>query len=117
MLHMYTKFEDDIFIHSSVITKNVFFSFIKEYRETTMRSLCDVIDNVITMKIFFSCIIWDDLFISNVKLKLYLIFWHFQNGRHFEVATKFLMEVTPEVEYTTKIALSICDILSFWSML
>ena len=53
MLHMYTMFEDDIFIHSSVITKNVFFSFIKEYRETTMRSLRDVIDNVITMKIFF----------------------------------------------------------------
>ena len=53
MLHMYTKFEDDIFIRSSVITKNVFISFIKEYRETTMRSLCDDIDNVITMKIFF----------------------------------------------------------------
>ena len=85
---MCTKFEDDIFIRSSVITKNVFFSSIKEYRETTMRSLCDVIDNVITMKIFF-CIIWDDLFISNVKLKLCLIFRHFQNGRHFEVATKF----------------------------
>ena len=81
---MYTKFEDDIFIHSSVITKNVFFSFIKENRETTMRSFCDVIDNVITMKI-----IWDDLFMSNVILKMCLIFWHFQNGRHFEVATKF----------------------------
>ena len=46
---MYTKFEDDFFIRSSVITKNVFFSFIKEYRETIMRSLCDVIENVITM--------------------------------------------------------------------
>ena len=28
----------------------------------------------------------------------------------------FLPEVTPEVEYATKIAMSICDILSFWSM-
>ena len=29
----------------------------------------------------------------------------------------FLPEVTPEVEYATKIAMSICDILSFWSMI
>ena len=50
---MYTKFEDDIFIRSSVIMKNVILSFIKEYRQTTLRSLCDVIDDVITMKIFF----------------------------------------------------------------
>ena len=28
----------------------------------------------------------------------------------------FLPEVTSEVEYATKIAMSICDILSFWSM-
>ena len=37
----------------------------------------------------FSCIIWDDRFISDVKFKLCLIFWHFQNGRHFELATNF----------------------------
>ena len=30
---MYTKFEDDVFIRSSVIMKNVILSFIKEYRE------------------------------------------------------------------------------------
>ena len=35
-------------------------------------------------------LIWDDLFIPDVKLKLCLTFWHFQNGRHFGVATKFL---------------------------
>ena len=29
----------------------------------------------------------------------------------------FLLEVIPEVEYTRKIAMSISDILSFWSML
>ena len=28
----------------------------------------------------------------------------------------FLPEGIPEVEYATKIAMSICDILSFWSM-
>ena len=53
MIHMCTKFEDDIFGRSIVIMKNVILSFIKEYRETTLRSLCDVIDDVITMKIFF----------------------------------------------------------------
>ena len=29
----------------------------------------------------------------------------------------FLLEVIPEVEYTRKIAMSILDILSFWSTL
>ena len=29
----------------------------------------------------------------------------------------FLLEVIPEVEYTRKIAMSMSDILSFWSML
>ena len=41
----------------------------------------------------------------------------FQNGRHFQVATTFLPDVIPEVEYTSKIAMSISDILSFWSTL
>ena len=40
-------------------------------------------------KIFLG-IIWDDLFISDVKWKLCLIFQNFQNGRHFELATNFL---------------------------
>ena len=37
-----------------------------------------------------SGIIWDDLLISDVQLTLFLIFWHFQNGCHFEVATKLI---------------------------
>ena len=42
----------------------------------------------------------------------------FQNGSHFELTTNFfLSEVMPEVEYTRKIAISISDILSFWSTL
>ena len=52
MIHMYTKFEDDTF-RSSFFMENVIFSFIKEYRETTLRSFCDVIDDVIIKKIFF----------------------------------------------------------------
>ena len=39
MIHMCTKFEDDIFGRSIVIMKNVILSFIKEYRETMTSSL------------------------------------------------------------------------------
>ena len=39
-------------------------------------------------KNFFG-IIWDDLIIWEVRLKLCLIFQIFQNGRHFELATNF----------------------------
>ena len=62
----------------------------------------------------FFGIIWDGLFISKVKWKQCLIF---QNGCHFQVATNFLPDVIPEVEYSSKIAMSISDILSFWSTL
>ena len=66
-----------------------------------------------TIKNTFWGIIWDDLFISEVKLKLCFIFQNFQNGRHFEPNKLFLPEVIPEVEYTRQIAMSIFDILSF----
>ena len=89
MIPMHRKFNDDIFARFLVIMKNVVISFIKEYRGPTLRPPCDAIDDVIIMKILFFCIIWDDLFISEVKLKLRLIFQNFQNGRHFELATNF----------------------------
>ena len=71
---MHRKFNDDIFARCLVIMKNVVISYVKEYRRPTLRPPCDVIDDVIIMKILFFCIIWDDLFISEVKLKLRLIF-------------------------------------------
>ena len=85
MKHMHRKFNDDIFARCLVIMKNVIISFIKEYRGPTLRPPCDVI----IMKILFFGIIWDDLFISEVKLKLCLIFQNFQNGHYFELATNF----------------------------
>ena len=88
MIPMHRKFNDDIFARFLVVMKNVVIKFIKEYRGTTLRPSCDVMDDVIIMKILFG-IIWDDLFISEVKLKLCLIFQNFQNGRHFELATIF----------------------------
>ena len=89
MIHMYRKFNDDIFARCLVIMKNVVISYIKEYRGPTLRPSCDVIDDVIIMKIPFFGIIWDNIFKSEVKLKLCLIFRNFQNGRHFELATNF----------------------------
>ena len=89
MIHMHRKFNDAIFARFSVIMKNVVISYIKEYRGPTLRPSCDVIDDVIIMKILFFGIIWDDHFISEVKFKLCLIFQNFQNGRHFELATNF----------------------------
>ena len=74
---MHRKFSDDIFALCLVIMKNVFISYIKEYRGPTLRPPCDVIDDVIIMKNDIFCIIWDDLFISEVKLKLFLIFQNF----------------------------------------
>ena len=69
MIPMYRKFNDDIFARFLVIMKNVVISFIKEYRGPTLRRHHH--ENT-----FFG-IIWDDLFISEVKLKLYLIFQNF----------------------------------------
>ena len=66
---MHTKFNDDIFARCLVIMKNVI-SYIKEYRGPTLRPPCDVIYDVTIMKTFFG-IIWDDIFISEVKLKLF----------------------------------------------
>ena len=106
---MQREFNDDIFARFLVIMKNVVISFIKEYRGPNWRPPCDVIDDVIIMKNTLFDIIWDDLFIPEVKLKLCLIFQNFQNGRYFELATNFFTG-----SYTRKIAISISNILSFW---
>ena len=113
---MQKKF-NDIFARFLVIKENVVISFIKEYTGPNLKPPCDLIDDFIIMKKTFWCIIWDDLFIYEVKLKLCLIFKNFQNGRHYKFATNFLSEVIPEVEYTIKLAISISDILCFWSTL
>ena len=86
---MQWKFNDDIFARFLVFMKNVAISFIKEYVGPNSRPPCDVIDDVIIMKNTFFGIIWDDLFISEVKLKLCLIIRNFKNGRHFELATNY----------------------------
>ena len=49
---MHKKFNDDIFSRFLVIMKNVI-SYIKEYRGLTLRPPCDVIYDVIIMKILY----------------------------------------------------------------
>ena len=84
MIHLQSNFNGDICVRFVVIMENVIsFIKIKEYRGPTLRLPCDVINDVITMRNVFSGIIWDDLFISEVKLNLCLIFRYFQNGHHF----------------------------------
>ena len=51
MIHMHRKFNDDIF-GRFLVMKNVI-SFIKEYKGPILRPPCDVIDDVIIMKILF----------------------------------------------------------------
>ena len=71
LIPTHRKLNDDIFAGFLVIMKNVI-SFIKEYRGPTFRPPCDVIGDVIIIKNTLNGIIWDDLFISEVKLKLYV---------------------------------------------
>ena len=104
---MHREFNDDIFARFLVVMKNVVISFIKEYEGPTFEQPCDVI----IMKNNFYGIIWDDLFIYEVKLKLCLIFQKiFKMGA---ILSLFSMDVIPVVGYTRKIAINISDILSF----
>ena len=60
-------------------------------------------------KNIFSSIIWDDLFISDIKLKLHVIFWHFQYGRHFD-GFFFLPEEISEVNHNRTMSHNQCCI-------
>ena len=86
---MHKKFDDDIFARCLVIIKNVVISFINEYRGTTLRP-------------DWSCVLYIRIF------KMAAILSSRQT---------FSPEVIPEVEDVRKIAISISDILSFWSTL
>ena len=74
MIPMHRKFNDETFARFFVIMKNVVISFIKEYRGATLMPPRDVIDDVIIMQNTLLDIVWNDIFISEVKSKLYFIF-------------------------------------------
>ena len=88
-LHIWTKFSDDWLKTATCILENVTIPFKHEYRRLTLTSRCDVISDVINIKITFWEIISDDLSISDVKTNLSKIFRNFQNGRHIEVPAIF----------------------------
>ena len=103
MILTHRKF-DDIFARFLVIMKNGFISFIQEYRRQSLRLPCDVIDDFIIMKKSFLGIIWNDLFMSEVKLKQYPIIQNSKMAAILSSRQTFLPEGIPEVEYTRKIA-------------
>ena len=88
MIPMHRKFNDDIFARFLVIMKNVVISFIKTIEGRLWGHPVKSWMTSSSWKYLFG-IIWDDIFTSEVKLKLCLIFEIFQNGRHFELATNF----------------------------
>ena len=120
---MHRKFNDDIFARFLVIMKNVVISFIKEYRGPTLRPPCDVIDDVIIMKILFmhnlgrSFHIWgqieavfsiskyskwppfsarDKLFYRKLYRKKYQKESH-EHFRHFELLIDTLAQILTEI--------------------
>ena len=69
-IHSWTKFHPSILFRFRGIVKNVIILVRKEYRRPTLRSCCDVTNDVIDMENIFSGIIEDELFISKAEWKL-----------------------------------------------
>ena len=121
MILTHRKFNDDIFARFLVIIKNVVISFIKEYWGQTLRLACDVIDDVIIMNKTFLGIIWHNLERSfHIWGQIEAVFNNSKFSKMDAILSSrqtFSPEVIPKFEYARKIAISISDILSFWSTL
>ena len=99
-LHMWTKFGDDWSTTATCIAENVSISFKHEYRGHTLTSRCDVIGDVIIMKIILVKWFIYYLSIPVVKLRLYWKLRNFLNWRKFEVqANFFIISVTGSMLY------------------
>ena len=93
-LHMWTKFGDDWWKIATCITENVTISFKHEYRRETLTSRCDVIGDIIIMKIIlvdnlhtiFLFLLSNSGYVENWE-----IFKKFQNWRKFEVGANFFV--------------------------
>ena len=85
---MHMKFNDDIFDRCLVIMKTLLFHIYRNIEGRLWGHPVTFSMTSSSYKYFFG-IIWDDIFISEVKLKLCFIFRNFQNG-HFELATNFI---------------------------
>ena len=87
MVHIYTKYNDDVSGICSVITKKVHFSFIRDDFEVFLwrHRWRHHHENI------FSCTIWNDLSISDVKLKLHWIFKKNSKWRNFRAGANFFV--------------------------
>ena len=120
MIHMHRKFNDDIFARCLVIMKNVIISFRKEYRGPTLGPRCDIIDDVIIMKILFwhnlgqSFHIWGQIeAVFNIsKFSKWPLFWardklftgrwidqkdSHEHFRHFELLIDALAQILTDI--------------------
>ena len=84
MIHMCSN--DHIVVRFSVTMNHVLIPFINGYKGPIWRLLCDVIEDLFTIKILFRANFGT---MVEVELKLCLIFSQFRNCRHCEVATIF----------------------------
>ena len=93
-IHMWTKFGDDWSKIATCIMENVTISFKHEYRRETLTSRCDVIGDIIIMKIILVYDLHTILLylLSNLGyIENCEIFKNFQNWRKFEVGANFFI--------------------------
>ena len=81
----------------------------------TFRPPCDIIGDVIIMKKLFMAQFGTIFSYLKSNWSCVRYFKIFKMGAILSSRQNFSPEVIPEVEYTRKIAISISDILSFWS--
>ena len=89
MVHPHIKLSDHTSRRYIVIVKNVVISFKHEYRRLNLTLLCDVTNDVTSVKHTFSGKICNYLYGYDVEMNLSKIFRNFQNGRDFDVRAIF----------------------------
>ena len=85
-MHIWVKFGEGMSKHWWIMCENVLIWLKHEYRRLTLSSCCDVISDVINMKMLFLWQIEYVLSISDDKLELFMIFQKFEKWRNFELA-------------------------------
>ena len=85
-MQIWVKFGEGMSKHWWIMCENVLIWLKHEYRRLTLSSCCDVISDVINMKMLFLWQIEYVLPISDDKLELSIIFQKFEKWRNFELA-------------------------------
>ena len=85
-MQIWVKFGEGMSKHWWIMCENVLIWLKHEYRRLTLSSCCDIISDVINMKVLFLWQIEYVLSISDDKLELFTIFQKFEKWRNFELA-------------------------------